>query len=322
MKFVIDQQPFWPLLTPGAKVRLVVSSDPRGAKEWTNTLSLVAWFQELGLVVEMGRAMKGPESYSPRARAQDVNEAFADPDAAMIFDVSGGTLANGTVEFIDFEAAGRSGKPYFGFSNVSDVLNTLLDRASLRTGLYDVMRTVYDRSGRQKELFLATFMELWPKPAPATPSAGIVAESAASLMAETKVEASVATRSLFSFEVEKFQGDSTEGVLAGGNIRSILQLAGTPYWPDFTDKILLLESLGGDEKRADSQFWQLRQMGVFGQIKGVILGQFTEAKEERGLENVLAAVVEDPAFPIWRTEEIGHSLDSQALIVGETIALP
>ncbi len=302
MKFVIDQQPFWPLLTPGAKVRLVVSSDPRGAKEWTNTLSLVAWFQELGLVVEMGRAMKGPESYSPRARAKDVNEAFADPDAAMIFDVSGGTLANGTVEFIDFEAAGRSGKPYFGFSNVSVVLNTLLDRAGLRTGLYDVMRTEYDRSGRQKELFLATFMELWPKPAPATPSAG--------------------TRSLFSFEVEKFQGDSTEGVLAGGNIRSILQLAGTPYWPDFTDKILLLESLGGDEKRADSQFWQLRQMGVFGQIKGVILGQFTEAKEERGLENVLAAVVEDPAFPIWRTEEIGHSLDSRALIVGETIALP
>ena len=36
-----------------------------------------------------------------------------------------------------------------------------------------------------------------------------------------------------------------EGIVVGGNIRCLLKLAGTPYWPDMREKILLLESFGG-----------------------------------------------------------------------------
>ena len=31
-----------------------------------------------------------------------------------------------------------------------------------------------------------------------------------------------------------------EGIVVGGNIRCLLKLAGTPYWPDMREKILLL----------------------------------------------------------------------------------
>ncbi len=33
-----------------------------------------------------------------------------------------------------------------------------------------------------------------------------------------------------------------DGIVVGGNIRCLLKLAGTPYWPDMREKILLLES--------------------------------------------------------------------------------
>lgn len=33
-----------------------------------------------------------------------------------------------------------------------------------------------------------------------------------------------------------------QGIVVGGNIRCLLKLAGTEYWPDMNGKILLLES--------------------------------------------------------------------------------
>ncbi len=319
---LVEQKPFWSLLTPGSKVRLVVSSDPRGPKEWAKTLEFRSWLESLGLVVALGQSLREPEAYSPEARANDINEAFADPDASMIFDVSGGTLANGTMEYFDFAAAAASGKPYFGFSNVSVVLNTLLSRACLPVGLYDPMRTVYERSGHQKQLFQQAFLAGSARSVGSSSSASSDSSDSSANSDGSDSSAKALGRTLFSFTVTKCQGQAVSGKLAGGNIRSLLQLAGTPYWPDFSDKILILESLGGDEKRADSQFWQLRQMGVFDQIKGIILGQFTEAKAERGLPSVLSAVVADPAFPIWVTAEVGHSLDSQGMILGQAISLP
>ena len=61
----------------------------------------------------------------------------------------------------------------------------------------------------------------------------------------------------------------------GGNIRCFLKLAGTPYMPDTRGKILFLESNGGDRHRTAAAFSQLRQMGVFDEIAGLLLGTFT-----------------------------------------------
>ena len=38
------------------------------------------------------------------------------------------------------------------------------------------------------------------------------------------------------------QGSKMQGIVVGGNIRCLLKLAGTEYWPDMNGKILLLES--------------------------------------------------------------------------------
>ena len=47
---------------------------------------------------------------------------------------------------------------------------------------------------------------------------------------------------LFDIKYEFLQGKYMEGVVAGGNIRCLLKLAGTEYMPDMTDKILVLEN--------------------------------------------------------------------------------
>ena len=60
-----------------------------------------------------------------------------------------------------------------------------------------------------------------------------------------------------------------EGIVVGGNIRCLLKLAGTEYWPNMDGKILFLEAYGGEVSQIAALFTQLEQMGVFKQVEGI-----------------------------------------------------
>ena len=113
-----------------------------------------------------------------------------------------------------------------------------------------------------------------------------------------------------------------EGVVVGGNLRCLLKLAGTEYMPDFTDKIISLESLGGDVPKMATYLTQYKQLGVFKKVKGIILGSYTEMEREKyspTIEEITKEVVSNPNMPIIKTTEIGHGKDSKCIIIGETI---
>ena len=73
---------------------------------------------------------------------------------------------------------------------------------------------------------------------------------------------------LFDFDLEWIQGEKMSGEIVGGNIRCFLKLAGTPYLPGFSGKILLLESFSGDVAKMATYLNQYKQLGVFEQSKG------------------------------------------------------
>ena len=86
---------------------------------------------------------------------------------------------------------------------------------------------------------------------------------------------------LFDLRYEFLRGREMGGIIIGGNVRCLLKLAGTPFWPDMKDKILFLEALGGDEGSLRTYFAQLEQLGAFRQIAGVLLGTFTRFEESQ-----------------------------------------
>jgi muramoyltetrapeptide carboxypeptidase LdcA involved in peptidoglycan recycling len=81
---------------------------------------------------------------------------------------------------------------------------------------------------------------------------------------------------LYDFRYDFLQGTEMEGIVVGGNIRCLLKLAGTEYWPDMKGKILLLESYGGETGAIATAFNQLELMGVFDEVAGVLFGTFTK----------------------------------------------
>ncbi|MFR5714368.1 MAG: hypothetical protein ACLUD8_11400 [Clostridium sp.] len=100
-------------------------------------------------------------------------------------------------------------------------------------------------------------------------------------------------------------------------MRCLLKLAGTPYLPDFSGKILILEGNSGGADKMTACLSQLSQMGVFEQINGILLGTFTEM-ERRGDGRRARELVRSFAgpLPIAVTEEIGHGSGARCAVIG------
>lgn len=114
------------------------------------------------------------------------------------------------------------------------------------------------------------------------------------------------------------------GEVVGGNIRCFLKLAGTKYMGDFKDKILFLESLGGDVGKITTYLTQYEQLGVFKNVKGIILGSFSEMEEKNHTpktEEILLDILGDLDLPIIKTNEIGHGQNSKSIAIGKLINL-
>ena len=132
------------------------------------------------------------------------------------------------------------------------------------------------------------------------------------------------------FEYEFIQGDTLEGEVIGGNIRCFLKLAGTPYMPDFTDKILLLEAMGGGPAQINTFLNQYAQLGAFEKIRGIIFGTFSSMEKEGYTPDVvtlLKRILEESDLkgvrnlPIVKTKEVGHGANSKMVIIGQKVNL-
>ena len=88
---------------------------------------------------------------------------------------------------------------------------------------------------------------------------------------------SVENSGLYQIPYKFYHGKTVEGIVVGGNIRCFLKLAGTEYFPDVTDKILLLEARSGNPAQIVTYFAQLEQLGVFKKVKGISPREFKNA---------------------------------------------
>ena len=128
-----------------------------------------------------------------------------------------------------------------------------------------------------------------------------------------------AAEELFHMKYKFLQGNSMEGTLVGGNIRCLLKLAGTEYWPDMDGKILLLEARSGKVAQMITFLSQLKHLGVFDKVAGILLGTFTEMEREKLTPTVEEMIRQfaGSELPIAKTYDIGHGMDAKAIVIGK-----
>lgn len=220
-----------------------------------------------------------------RERAQALMEMYEKEDVKAVFDISGGDIANEILPYLDFDVIREHPKAFWGYSDLTTIVNAVYTKTGHEGVLYQVMNLVRDKSGVQCENFVETVLH--------------------------------GKDTLFDFPYRFIQGDHMEGVVVGGNIRCFLKLAGTEFFPDLTDKILVLESLGGSVAQMVTFLSQLRCMGAFEKIRGIVLGTFTQM-EEKGEQPDIVTLIQEYAgcLPIIKTSKIGHGADSCGIVIG------
>lgn len=293
------------------KVGLVCCSDGVAVEKAEEIKRLKAVLEEMGIAAveslylyrrnakncetsngDNGRTMD-IASGTPRERAEALMRMYRNTEIDAVFDVSGGNLANQVLPWLNYEIIKNSKKELWGYSDLTVLLNAIYTKTGNSGWLYQP-RMLVGRAGEEQRICFRKAVK-------------------------------EANQELFFPDDWRFlQGDRIEGVLVGGNIRCFLKLAGTKYFPDLREKVLVLESLGGGQGVIASLLSQLQQLGAFENIKGLILGTFTELDRQEGEETVERLVLEavgNPELPIVRTMQVGHGAASKALQIGKQIKI-
>ena len=120
-------------------------------------------------------------------------------------------------------------------------------------------------------------------------------------------------------------GDAS-GVLIGGNLTLLVMMAGSVSEMDYNGKILFLEDVGEYLYSLDRMMWNLKRAGKLAGLKGLIVGGFTELKDNDipfGLSaaEIIQEHMKDYDFPVCYDFPAGHIENNHALIFGKTVNL-
>lgn len=255
-------------------------------------------------------------SVSPKKRADALMQFYQEDEILDIFDLSGGDLANGILPYLDYERIKKSDKCFFGYSDLTTVLNAIYAKTGKASGLYQIRNLLSEYEEQHKKNIASLYKNMDHHRFSAVK------------------EAAQKTDGLFQIECQFVQGQSMEGIVIGGNIRCFLKLAGTPYMPNCQGKVLLLESRSGLVPQMETFLNQLKQLGVFEEAAGILLGTFTQleqAKQEYTQKH--GAKVHYPSMvdlirnyvredlPVAVTRNIGHGQDAKAIMIGAYLSL-
>lgn len=274
------------------KVALVVCSTGRVSEDKIKLDKLEKILIDLDLVPIFSNYVyeeKFGRSASAKWRANELMKFYEDDSIKAIFDISGGDLANEVLDYLDYDIIRKKNKPFFGYSDLTTVLNVITKKTQQATYLYQIMN-ILDNVERRAD-FKGTLLHN--------------------------------KSNLVDISWHFLQGESIEGIVVGGNIRCFLKLAGTEYFPNVDNKVLFLEGMSTTIEGLITHLTQLKQIGVFNKISGLLLGTFTKIEQNFQNEDIYEILKDfiPENIPIVKTTEVGHSKDSKMLVIGQKIKL-
>ncbi len=113
-----------------------------------------------------------------------------------------------------------------------------------------------------------------------------------------------------------------EGILVGGNLRTLETLAGTKSDLITKNKILFIEDTGEYLYSIDRMLWNLKRCGKLSNLAGLIIGGFKPKKDDEGeefgktIEEIVLEKVSEYNYPVGFDFPVGHQKNNVALKCG------
>jgi muramoyltetrapeptide carboxypeptidase len=254
---------------------------------------LTQYVESLGYSTQISDSLfvAGPTAaYSAAARTAALVDAIADPRVALILDVTGGDATSSMLRLIPDSIQGEgSGTRFVGLSDNTTIHCVLAHAApALRRIYWYPTNLVLDDGSHARAIF----------------------------------ENMLAGAAAPNLDLGWIAGEVLDGVLIGGNLRCLLKLAGTPYFPGLADAVLLLEGNSGGLLRTLVGIDQLFDMGALAEVSGVLLGEFGELTyDERRTVGEYIGELTGGRLTVCCTDLVGHGTCTVPVSLGEPLSV-
>lgn len=223
-------------------------------------------------------------------RAQQLMALFANPAIDGIICARGGYGAMRILDLLDAAAIARHPKPFVGFSDITALLGYLVVRCRMAAFHGPTVTTLGYCDPASQDRLLAALTT----PAPST----LVAEPATVIVS-----------------------GKARGPFFCGNLSLFSHLTGTPFQPDFSGAILLIEDRGEAPYRIDRMLTQMRLAGCFDRLAGLALGTFTDGAADGAVQRIVADRLGSLEIPILAGFPVGHGTANHTVPVGPVATL-
>lgn len=282
----------YPALKKDSRVALVAPAGPISMPGDLDRAQKNA--RRLGWEPVVGEHVREREGYwagSDQERLADLNLAIRDDSIDAVWCLRGGYGAMRLLEALDYDALRRRPKAIIGYSDIT----ALHCAIAVRCGLASIH--------------------------------GPTARSTLTEFAERSLRAAVARAGECCGDAptaKTLVPGRARGRLLGGNLALLVGLHGTPFQPDYTNAILVLEDVNEAAYRIERMLLQLRLSGSLQRCAGIVFGSFTNTgeKQDRSLggNRSVAAVIAEAAIaagvPAIVGAPVGHIDDQWSLPLG------
>jgi muramoyltetrapeptide carboxypeptidase len=265
-------------------------------------------------------AAAGYRAMPPQEVARELHSMFADPGIGLIVVAIGGFNSNAVLAHLDWDLLARHPTHLCGYSDASALL-----------------LAIHAMTG-QIVLHGPALLPQWGDPRGPFPQTIDALRHALCGEADRVLEYAgfwVDPRTDWSNDLPErsfrdtqavcapwttLQAGHARGRLIGGNIETVNMLVGTPWMPDFDDRIVFVEATGAEAylPRLHRALTHLRDAGIFDTARGLIVGRCPDAAPIAGvaLVDVIREAVAGYEFPVVLDVDIGHTEPMLTLPVG------
>ncbi len=232
-------------------------------------------------VFEKNRYLAGSDKH----RVEYVNLLFADKSIDAIICARGGYGSMRILSMLDYDAIKNNPKIFVGFSDITILLSVLFTRCNLVTFHGPVVTSLADASEETKLSLLSN------------------------ITSDNSLEIKLPSGRTIKSGV-------AAGDVCGGNLTMLCHLVGTPFAPDFENKILFLEDRGEAPYRIDRMLVHMELAGCFKGISGIILGGFEDCGPIEDLIEIIVELFDKYPVPILGGLDAGHGIHNLTIPLG------
>jgi muramoyltetrapeptide carboxypeptidase len=280
-----------PYLKPGDTIGMLC---PSGYMPYEKAVTAIETLTGWGFHIAPGKTLGHQFNYfsgTDEERLTDLQQMLDDDNVKAIFCARGGYGMGRIIDKLSFKKFKNNPKWIIGYSDITVIQSHLFSKYKIAS-LHAPMAVAFN-DGENKNQYIQSLHD-----------------------------ALIGRKASYAGPGDDFsKKGKASGILVGGNLSLLAHLIGTSSEIKTKNKILFIEDVGEYIYNVDRMMYQLKRSGKLDDLKGLIVGKFTDSKDTsipfgQSVNEVIRDVVKEYDYPVCYNFPVSHDKENYALKIG------